>query len=599
MLLTIGMFVIAVASPPQDGLSVLLGRVCDDTTGAPTSGVTVVLSGSPGLRRQVVTDRDGQFAFTGVIAGAYSVTVSGSRRLTTTVRYSMKRGETRHVVVYSQGLFAVSGQIVDKGEALVGWIVQVFRYIDLGGSYQFAPQESTTTDDKGEYRLLLPSGDYLLGIAAEPLGSSARSGPVVFYPGGAGVATAAVISIRDSDARIDVAIDAEQLEEAGSIAGTVGVAGAILTLTERAAELRRLGGQPRRTVADSSGSFVFRHVLPGEYTVEATMFSSDARGRILEITGSTIRYVAGGSPDSLSPRALPAAPVGMKSGRVSIVVGSAGIANIVVPIRTAPVIRGRVVFQGGSPAPRGDALATRPIFAVRADALASSQPSGRIEADGAFSTAGLPIGDYVLFSPQIGNWTVRSVVIADEDCTGKAIHIVDSDVSNVVVTYTDRPASVGGIVRRPDSAPGVRTYVYFFPEQRNEWANVGPFPLKIRRVEVSPENTFLIEDVIPGEYYLAAIQTNGSRLGLTPDNLAAIQAHAEQVFVAEGGQLHVSLAVAFVSRGVGTRAARVPARTQIGLESERSISSAAPFSRPENHEPASGVQHRTAVWKPR
>ena len=86
-----------------------------------------------------------------------------------------------------------------------------------------------------------------------------------------------------------------------------------------------------------------------------------------------------------------------------------------------------------------------PILVERADRVSTaplqSIPPGRVDASGTINTYGVPAGQYFV---RIGGapppWTVRSVMSEGRDVSDVPLDIGAADVTNVIVTFTDRPA---------------------------------------------------------------------------------------------------------------------------------------------------------------
>ena len=76
-------------------------------------------------------------------------------------------------------------------------------------------------------------------------------------------------------------------------------------------------------------------------------------------------------------------------------------------------------------------------------------PLSGVQADGRFSLAGMPPGEYELetsfeLSFPDAVWRLRSIEASGIDVTGRTIQVGVQDITNLVVTYTDRQTTISG-----------------------------------------------------------------------------------------------------------------------------------------------------------
>ena len=221
------------------------------------SGVTVTLDGEHAMGETMETGMDGGFAFTGLRAGTYTVTISDFPEdvsfETVSVEVEVEVGEvgnadfTGHYIRTS----AVEGQVVIEGEGLAGVTVTL-----SGGP----ADESYTmmTDADGMYRFEdLRPGDYTVSI------TDFDTRDYEF------AATSQDVSV-DLDETGTVSFTGVLLRTSG-ISGRVSVEG--MGLDSVAVTLS--GAADASTMTDASGQYAFAGLAAGDYTVTIAV-ESDA-----------------------------------------------------------------------------------------------------------------------------------------------------------------------------------------------------------------------------------------------------------------------------------------------------------------------------------
>jgi len=181
------------SKPPAASTSVAIGRVIDATTGRPIAGAIVTLfgtaalpppraghpAGAPGPR--LMTNGAGQFVARGLRKGSLFVVVTKggyvdatnaqSRPEGTAQRIDVKEGQRiTDIEVRMWRNAVIAGTVIDEaGEPVVGAHVQSYRRGFAAGRAIFTPTASTTTDDRGAYRLanLVPNQYQIAVLSTE------------------------------------------------------------------------------------------------------------------------------------------------------------------------------------------------------------------------------------------------------------------------------------------------------------------------------------------------------------------------------------------------------------------------------------------------
>jgi protocatechuate 3,4-dioxygenase beta subunit len=283
------------------------------------------------------------------------------------------------------------------------------------------------------------------------------------------------------------------------------------------------------TVVDSSGPVpgLGLHLMPAEQgedaaILEVGMTVSDSRGAFAFPVVPAGRYMliawrAGGVPtgNQQKPFADPTR-VAEQPGAWAIqpvVVGRGPVESVIVTIRPPVTVTGRVEFSGASERPAAERLQSGFLVTVwesRSLFRAPGPSSGsRIEpVTGRIVVRGVsPPGRYFIGSPALpAPWTVESITIGGRDATDAAFAIGDTDVNDVVITYTDRPASLAGTVALPKTAGDAGASVFLFPANRARWIDARLGSRTFRVTRTSPAGAFNWTSVPPGDYLLAALR---------------------------------------------------------------------------------------------
>jgi hypothetical protein len=156
------------------------GKVVSGASGEPLKKAFITLRRTDGGRREqpytAITKEDGWFEINEVPAGQYRMTVlrNGYVRHVFGARNARQQQGGNLTLAAGQKLrdlaikltpgAVIAGRIVDQdGEPMAGVSVTVLRYMFMDGERRLQPQESTMTNDLGEYRIfgLQPRSYYL------------------------------------------------------------------------------------------------------------------------------------------------------------------------------------------------------------------------------------------------------------------------------------------------------------------------------------------------------------------------------------------------------------------------------------------------------
>lgn len=499
------------------GNGVITGIIRAADTGQPIRGADIRLTGTSlsgsamGGIRGAFTDANGRYEFTGLPDGVYLLVASKVRYMTMSYGQTRAGEEGRTVqVTGSQRVEKVDfalpagGVIVLRvgnrfGDPAVGYRVSLFQAKTGAGGRALAPLPvssfANTTDDRGEIRLSgLAPGEYFVSAeaASAPPGTPGEREGQTFFPGTPVEAEAQPITVGLGE-EVVYAFDT-MLSRTYRISGTiVGNGPADEVLLERVTPLRTV-------VVDinlgQGKSFSRAGLSPGEYLLTAR-----------------------------NQKEL---------GTLRVEVAGADANDLVVSMRPAQPIRGRVTFDG--PAPRGVPQQT---FVVRPEL-----ENDRIafvaqyrQADWTFEIPALT-GSGVIRTDLPNGWFLKAVLLDGRDVTDTVVDFSTYQGKPVEVVVTQNATELRGSVADA-SGRAVTNYVAVaFADDQRQWMS-----LSRRVVSVRPDQQgrFTIRGLPPGRYLVAVVNYLPAGQEKEPRVLERLRAAATPVALTEGAAQTVSL----------------------------------------------------------
>jgi hypothetical protein len=235
------------------------------------------------------------------------------------------------------------------------------------------------------------------------------------------------------------------------------------------------------------------------------------------------------------------------SGRTEVEVASRDVTDVVVQMERGASLRGRLVIERAATAgPAGAASIARIRAEPAGGEAALSQPSARRGADDplSFVIEGLGRGQYLVRVPGA---MIKSIAWNGRDYTDRPFDTSSgASIDDVVVTTTDRAASMTGSVRDERGQTASSGAVIYFPVEPALWRRYGLQPARLRSVQVSSAGTFNIARVPAGEYYLIAVTEDQGGRWTDPAFLEVASRLASRVSVDWGGTATQNLSLASV-----------------------------------------------------
>jgi hypothetical protein len=197
------------------------------------------------------------------------------------------------------------------------------------------------------------------------------------------------------------------------------------------------------------------------------------------------------------------------------------IDNLEVVLQPGARIAGRVVLEGRSDVQGPHPLAGATVF-VFPENWDTRDPGFRIPAvgvdeTGRFQTVGLPAGKY--FFNAWGS-ALTSVRLGGRELLGDGVELGATDVSEVVLSFTDRHWTLSGAVRDRAGQPAPDASVIVFPRDRNQWQMVG-FSTAVDQLVTDRAGVFQASGALAGDY-LVAIAAAPPEFWMAPEYLETL-----------------------------------------------------------------------------
>jgi hypothetical protein len=169
-----------------------------------------------------------------------------------------------------------------------------------------------------------------------------------------------------------------------------------------------------------------------------------------------------------------------------------------------------------------------------------------VDASAGFQTNGYPPGRYLVTASSPGpQWMLASVRVDGIDASDQALTIGSTDLTDVVITFTDKPTTFSGSVRAADSSPEVEATVVAFPADHKSWIASGMSPRRVASAATSASGAYQLRIGSPGEYLLVAVPPEVAS-DVDPEFIARFAGSATRVSIAAGETKSQALTVSRV-----------------------------------------------------
>jgi hypothetical protein len=433
--------------------AVIAGRITDER-GTPVVNSPIVilhdrvLGGEHVLRAvqasSITTNADGEYRAYGLPAGTYVV---GAYKPGNYMWFpGMNRGPVRSIDTRSGADSAVAGLRAPTAAEISAAMAEIAASAPAGAAVMPSVREQARPADYG----------------------------MTFYPGTGRFAAARAVTVGAGEERtgIDFPIIRQPLATiSGRVVDVDGTppSGAMLIFSD--------GDSSGSASLAADGSFLRANVMPGRRTITV-----------------------------LAPRLNP-----RQYATSEVTVTGEDVTDLTLTMRECLTMSGRVVFEGRSGAAPPILTGARVNLVARNRIGMIQLPRPNVAADGTFSATGIIPGVYdisvVLAGAAPGQpsaWQIRSVTWHGREMAGLPFVVDDnSDLSDIVVTYTDQVSELSGTLVDARGQPAVGSYVAAFATDPRYWRDGArrlPAP-----IAVDEHGAFRFRGLPAGTYYLAAL----------------------------------------------------------------------------------------------
>ncbi len=547
------------------GTSAISGSVVDAATDAPVRRAIVTVQGAMGQARSVVTDDEGRFHVGALPAGRYDVvarkvayldaTYGASRpgRPGTPVR--LDDGESVALTVPMSRGAVFEGTVRDESGAPMP-DVDVYALdparLPALGRIQGNPLVLTAkTDDRGVYRIFgVPPGEYVIGahfalaagiglgiggdvgrrsaagvdaMLAQLAGRTRAPGTVatpspasrnapavsltpIYYPGTPVFSAAMRLVVEPGDEHPGLDIVMRPVPSAiieGAVAGAAPLSNIEISLNPDGPHVVTFGGESLPVLDRApgpDGSFRYTSVPPGRHTIYAR-----SRPRRPNAPGA-------------SAGSTPADRQGVEQFALATVDVTAGDARgVTLVLRPGVRVSGSVIFDGAEAEPPDDPSVVRIELRAPDAGYVTNQADGTVlgniltrprpatvRDDWTFEFSNVAPGTFDLTSRlEAGvGWWLRSALAGGRDLLDAPFEVGIRDITDIVMTWTDRPGGITGVFQTSTGQPLSDFYVVVFPADENMWI---PGSRRVASTRPGTDGRFTISPLPSGAYRLIAL----------------------------------------------------------------------------------------------
>ena len=508
----------------------LHGSVVDSKSGLPVKGAEVTLrggvfgfagGGGMGNRSEptaAVSDAEGHFAFDNLAPGRYRVIASRNGYVNRGPRpggvspVTLSPGQqTSDFVVRLIPSAVIAGRVTTEGDEPAPNVnVEAMKYTYQNEKRQLTEIRTSTTDDRGQYRIWgLPPGKYYIR-ATLPRGESARPGGFVyvpiFYPGVTDPSRTQPVDLHPGDEANGIDLNFVPMH-------SVKVSGRVFNSSsqaEKGAQVSLIGGSGGFSFAagqassDAKGAFEIRGVPPGSYTLIAEQYGNSEGDKVMR-------------------------------GRTSVEVGESNISDVEVVTGPGSTVSGHVRVEGKSiPDLSKLRIALDPLDDLASMGFAPDVSNTAVRPDGSFQFHDVPEGSYRISVIPVPNGYYLKPA-GEGDAADLSVKVARNRSAAVDLTLSAGAGRVSGTVTN-DEQPSAGATVVLVPDppRRAE-------PRFYRQAMSDASGRFTIANITPGDYKLFAWEEIDRGMYLDPDFLQSYEDSGKSVSVEESSGVNVDL----------------------------------------------------------
>jgi hypothetical protein len=219
---------------------------------------------------------------------------------------------------------------------------------------------------------------------------------------------------------------------------------------------------------------------------------------------------------------VPLPPDPVLWAEMPIVADRDDIRGLLVMARHGIKVQGRVEFVGGLTKPTEREIATISSRLIRVDGRPSGGGVVRVRPTGELNSQGFTPGRYlVAVDPPVGvaGWTLESVMHEGVDISQTPLELSNGDVTDLVVTFTDRRSELAGIARGANGAVEPSTLIAVFPAEPASATDDAPNLRRQRSTRANALGRFSFSALPPGDYLVTAVPTASEGCCIRPAGL--------------------------------------------------------------------------------
>lgn len=529
------------AAAKPESRAVIEGIVVKDPDGQPVKKALIELiaeNQSEAGDYTAITGPDGMFRIESILPGRYHLFAERTGLLDTDKQRGRSEGriltltagqEVKDIQIRLQAAAVIRGRVTDEdGDPLSNAEITVLRQTFVAGHNHWEQAGAERTNDLGEYRIAnLPAGSVYVsvspppdfkslieaaGLAAHDDKPAGTTYQTTYYPGTPDRSQAAPIPLHAGDdfpANFSLT-PSPSLTIRGSVVNLPPRTTASIMLQSRDFSLVMTGAEMHK-----DGTFIFRDVSPGNYTIMASV-----EGSPVPMTARQSLQVGSTNVDGLRLSPQPGATV---HGRLRLESKSA--------VRFDP----ERIFLTLQMVDAGEENETAPVFRENFSNIT------HIAADGSFQWTDVPAGNYYV---QIlgdgegnGDWYVKSIASGGRDVNDSGIAVNGGTVAlDLLVSANGGVAD--GVIVNSKAEPFPNAIVVAVPEARLR-GRVDRY----RKTVADQTGRFSLHGLRPGDYTVFAWESVEGEAYFNSEFLKTFEGQGSALHVSEGERKNLELHV--------------------------------------------------------
>jgi hypothetical protein len=430
----------------------------------------------------------------------------------------------------------IGGNADDRGvyriHSLPGGEYVVVATVPRGSPFATTDLAVTTAAEVARARneLSTPAGSQAapgMRAAANPAGATRAAGVAyspIYYPGTPVATQATMVPVAAGEERSGIDIQL-QLAPTSRIEGAVslpeGVAPASVAVSlvmlgeELVAAALFFDSSYRTARLAPEGRFTFMSVKPGQYIVSAR-----------------------GQAPGTKPNPSESFQIGTLWGATEISVDGNDISNLALELQPGLTVSGRIQFETADPQSAPNPSGFRVNLGASAGQVTFGSSPGTVDATGAFIITGVTPGRYRVSSgvpsavPNASKWALKSAVVGGSDTLDVPMEIrANQHVDGVVITFTDRPSELTGVLQDASGRAATDYYIIVFAADRAFWTAQSR---RIKWARPAQDGKYTVPNLPAGDYLVVAVIDVEQDEWFDPSFLQRVAPSAMRISIGDG-----------------------------------------------------------------